>query len=160
MAPFLKCWGDAASAKGKPYSTVTYECGTQDYIYVRDGHWAAMVNYRHVVIRSHSLNPFQLYTLYSSQFAQEYHRTGQVPEQFTPYRCDASIVDAGGAPLKVALCLRGIAEFEGLYDFFLKTALLGQGDVGVESALSVTNVSFENAQRIAERYIGAVSWRQ
>lgn len=159
MAPFLKCWGDADSDKTALHSQVSYECGTEDYVFVQEGHWAGMVNYRHHLIQSDTLDPFRFYSLYTKHFASEYNRTYDDPTRFTSYQCDTSLVDGQGGPLKVAFCMRALSGFEGLYDVFLKVALLGRNDAGAESALSLSNVSFESAQRVAERFLGAISWK-
>lgn len=160
IAPFLKCWGDAEAEKKAPFSLVSYQCSAEDFVYVEDGHWGGMINYQHHLIESRALNPFRFHALYTHHFATPYNRTYDDIERFTDYECESSLVDASGGRMKVAFCLRALREFDGLYDFFLKIALLGRHDVGVESALSMSNVSFDNARRVTERFIEATSWKR
>ena len=63
-----------------------------------------------------------------------------------------------GAHLRVAFCLRGYKKLAGLYDVSLKVAVLGAHDRGAESAIAVSGIDFDNAERLVRRYLEAVSW--
>ena len=61
--------------------------------------------------------------------------------------------------MHTVLCLRRYRKYEGLYDAVFKVATLGEPDQGLASTLVLQGVSFENARRIAQRYLGAIRWK-
>jgi len=42
----------------------------------------------------------------------------------------------------------------------IKATALGAGDTGLVTALTLSGVSFENAQRLARRYLERIAWRR
>ena len=55
-------------------------------------------------------------------------------------------------------CARSYRELDGLYDVVFKAAALGEEKQGLETALVLSAVSWENAERIARRYLESIAW--
>jgi hypothetical protein len=58
----------------------------------------------------------------------------------------------------VTLCVRVYQKFAGLYDARLKVAVLGARDAGLITQLSVSGVSFQNAERLARQFVDRIRW--
>jgi len=57
-------------------------------------------------------------------------------------------------------CARGYKKFFGLYDVVLKAATVDQKKMGLQTALLLTGVSFQNAQQFAKKYLDSITWQQ
>jgi hypothetical protein len=69
-------------------------------------------------------------------------------------------VKRGSLKFRVIFCVRRYKKYDGLYDVIFKLAALGGGRSGLVSGLTMSGVSFENAQRIARDYLENVSWER
>jgi hypothetical protein len=56
--------------------------------------------------------------------------------------------------------VRGHRKLADLYDVVVKAVVLGDGRAGVETSLALSGVGFENARRLAARYLGAIAWAE
>jgi hypothetical protein len=61
--------------------------------------------------------------------------------------------------MRSVLCLRRYRKLGELYDAVLKVAVLGRGNVGLVSTLTMSGVTFDNVQRLSQRYLEHVTWR-
>jgi hypothetical protein len=82
-----------------------------------------------------------------------------VEEYLTNWKCVTRNVRNESLPMRAVLCLRRYRKLGELYDGFLKVAVLGRGDVGLVSTLNMTGVTFDNVQRVTERYLRLLAWR-
>lgn len=158
-APFFRCWADADRDHEGQYETVDHQCSTDDYIYLSGSQSSGIVSLAHKVLLSRGLNPLRFFNLYSSVFRQS--RTANdfaEATDVTEYRCKNGNIRRQGMVLKTRFCIRRYTSFEGLYDASLKVAVLGARDAGVVSELSLSGVSFENANRIARKYLDRIRW--
>jgi serine protease Do len=160
IAPFFNCWGDARRDEDKPFEFVNHECSTEDEVYVGPDQSSGVVRYQHQLLTSKELNRFQFYSLYSRYFTAHYGPFFGNEEEVTRFVCENDSVTNGRGVLRMAFCVRAYKKFPGLYDAVVKAAVLGSSDAGVVTSLAVAGVSFENAKRLASRYVEAIGWKE
>jgi hypothetical protein len=78
----------------------------------------------------------------------------------TKYNCESDIVRSGIIPFKTVFCARGYRKMEGLYDVVFKAAALGKTEVGLETTLELSGISFEKSVALARHYLEAISWSE
>jgi hypothetical protein len=123
----------------------------------------------HELITSDKLNALRFYALYSKQFSGSGFSMGGdfggptswgSKEEVTKYVCRTRNVRNASLTLRTAFCVRRYRKLAGLYDAVLKAAVVGanrrQG--GLVTTLTLSGVSFENAQRVAQRYLESIAW--
>ena len=120
----------------------------------------SIVRFRHRQLQSLELSPARFYELYTSFFEGNYSQLRGSEEDLTPFRCRTRFIENESLRFKATFCVRRYRGLEGLYDAVFKTAALGRDDSGLESALVMSSVSFENAERLARRYLEALAWSE
>lgn len=158
IAPFVKCWGDADRGKDQRYELVNQSCSTDDYLYLSGDQVSGIIEYQHRVLTSDELNPFQFFTLYGQYFASGSGYFFGSEDKITRFRCETRAVEHAGTTMKAVFCLRGYRTLPGVYDAVVKAAVLGPVGAGAETSLTLSGVSFENARRLAGRYLEAIAW--
>jgi serine protease Do len=157
-APFFRCWADATRRQELPYEKVRHHCSTDDYLFIAGDQSTGVVDLEHEMISTRKLNASQFFSLYTSVFANDNTPGGQ-EEHVTSWRCGTRNVRNASLPMRAVLCLRRYRKLGELYDGVLKVAVLGRGDSGVVSTLTMSGVTFENVDRLARRYLERISWR-
>lgn len=160
IAPFFNCWGDARREEDKPFEFVNHECSTEDEVYIGPDQSSGVARYRHQLLTSKELSRFQFFSLYSQYFTAHYGPFFGNEEEVTRFLCANDSVTSGRTVLRVAFCVRAYKKFSGLYDAVVKAAVLGAPDEGAVTSLAVSGVSFENAKRLARRYVEAIGWQE
>jgi hypothetical protein len=156
-APFFNCWADAMREKEEPYETVDHQCSTEDYLFISAEQYSGVVSMHHRVLSSDELNRFRFASLYEENFAGAGGESA-AEEDVTRYRCGTRNVRRDGATLRAAFCLRRYRKFAGLYDVMVRAAALGGGGRGVVTTLTLSGVSYENAERVTRRYLESITW--
>ena len=157
-ASFFNCWADASRLEDIPYEVVDHQCSTDDYVYISSNHFSGIVEFEHRLITSTELNRFRFFSLYSDQFR---NLGGEMPasdEDVTPYRCDARTLDQQGLTMKVLFCVRRYRKLGMLYDAVVRVAVLRERNAGLLTTLTLSGVSYENAERVSRRYLEAIAW--
>lgn len=159
-APFFRCWGDADRQSGALYERVVHRCSTDDYVYLTVGQSSGIATLEHELLTSRGLNPVRFYRLYQRRF-----QAGDEPDlqltgegEVTATRCRAGNVRQDRMVLRTLFCVRGYADFPALVDATLRAAVLGARDVGLVTTVSLSGVSFTNAERIAREYLRRIRW--
>ncbi len=158
-APFFRCWADADRDPDALFESVDHQCSTDDYIYLSGSQSSGIVSMSHRVLSSRGLSPLRFYALYSTNF-----RAGsaafdlEVGSDVTDYQCRDGNVRRGRMVIRTRFCLRRYTNYDGLYDADLKAAVLGARDAGVVTRLTLSGVSFENAERLARKYLEQIQW--
>lgn len=159
-APFFKCWADANRRAQQPYETVSHQCSTDDYVYLSEDQAAGTIELSHEVLSSTELGRFRFYALYASEFSG-----GDAPlwgdkENVTSYRCVTRNLERKAGTLRTAFCARRYRRMAGLYDVVVRAAALGRGTQGLVTTLTLAGVSFENAERVARRFLESITWTE
>ena len=158
-APFFRCWADADRDHDGQYETVDHQCSTDDYIYLSGSQSSGIVSLAHKVLLSRGLNPLRFYNLYSNEFRLDHTASeGAEGTDVTEYRCRNDNIRRQDMVIKARFCIRRYTNYDGLYDADLKAAVLGARDAGVVTELTLSGVSFENATRIARKYLDRIRW--
>ena len=157
-APFFRCWADATRRQELPYEKVRHHCSTDDYLFIAGDQSTGVVDLEHEMISTRKLNSSQFFSLYTSVFTND-NTPGGEEEHVTSWRCGTRNVRNASLPMRAVLCLRRYRKLGELYDGVLKVAVLGRGDSGLVSTLTMSGVTFENVDRLARRYLERISWR-
>ena len=158
-AEFFRCWADAERGTELPYELVDHQCSTDDFIYLSPSQSSGIVSLSHRVLVSRGLNPLRFYSLYTEQFRQvpEGGRWSD-PADMTKFECTDGNVRQAGILIRTRFCLRRYTRYQGLYDAVLDAAVLGSRDAGVVTRLSLSGVSYQNAERLSRQYLSRIRW--
>ncbi len=159
-APFFNCWGDTLHEEEDLYEARVHECSSDDMIYLSKRQQASTLELRHRALHSDSLSATRFYVLYSELFEGNYSELWGSHEDFTPFRCRTRFVETATGVFKTAFCARRYLAYPDLFDVVFKAALLGEPQSGLETALALSAVSFENAERLAQRHLEAIAWNE
>jgi len=159
-AAFFSCWGDTLHDADDLYEARVHECASDDVIYLSKRQSASMLQLRHRELRSEALSPNRFYSLYSETFEGNHSQLWGSAEDFSPFRCETRFVETPTGVFKTAFCARRYLLYEGIFDVIFKAALLGQAQSGLETALVLSGVGFENARRLARRHLEAITWNE
>ncbi len=159
-APYFDCWGDATREDDGRYESLLHECDTDDWVFISEEHALSPVWFRHRQLSSDRLSVPAFFELYGQFFEQSMSELAGEERMFTPFRCRTRFVDNGGLVFKTAFCARAYRDLQGLYDVVFKAAALGHRGRGLETALVLSAVSFENAERMARGYLEQISWSE
>src|SRR5262245_14674015 len=157
-APYFSCWGDSLHDEDDRYEAFAHTCTTEDGVFVSRERTLSIVNLRHQYVRSSELTPPQFYALLGQFFEKNYSSLWGEENDLTEFRCRTRFVRKGDLTLKTAFCARRYLVLQGLYDVVFKAAALGRKDTGFDTALVLSGVSLENAERLARRHLEALAW--
>ncbi|MHA7631263.1 S1 family peptidase [Corallococcus sp. M7] len=157
-SPFLKCWGDTPHDPETPYTVTSYQCSSEEDIFLSSSHRTGVVAYLHQHVESQKLGAMRFSALYSTLFSQDPDAVAATREDVTNFRCKSEFVDVNGLTVRAAICLRAYRRFPGLYDLVLRAATLNASTHGVDTSLTLGGFSAENARKLARRYLEGLSW--
>jgi hypothetical protein len=153
-ASFFKCWADAYRQDAeRPYEVISHQCSTDDYVYLSADQSTGILEMTHRRYSSTELNAFRFFSLLQQRFAAGAESMDGSEEDVTRFRCETRNVSHDATTMRAVLCIRRYRKFTGLYDAVLKVATLGGRTEGLITTLTLSGVSYENAERIAERYL-------
>jgi S1-C subfamily serine protease len=158
--PFLKCWGDTPHDTESPYTLTSYQCSSEEDIYLSSVQRTGLVSFVHQYATTSKLGALRFSALYSALFNEDPRTVEATRDDVTNYRCKTRFVDVKGLTVRAALCLRAYKRFPGLYDLVLRAATLDASNRGVETSLTLAGFSSENAHALARRYLEGLSWTE
>ena len=158
-AAFFDCGGNT-NRETERYLWRYHWCNTNDAVFIRSGHSFELMRLRHRQIESDVLGSSPFQSLYSSFFEQTFSSIPGEDEDFTEFRCETGFVEGANLTFKTVFCARRYQKIDGLYDVVFKAAALGRGRTGLETALRLSAVSFENAVLLAQRHLETLSWTE
>lgn len=154
------CGAEPYESEDGRYRQVTYRCTTFDRIAWPDGAVTAFISMEHIYLESNALNRFQFSRLYSDVFALA--TTWELPEndETGDWKCRRGNVSASSATMvRASFCARAHHKMSGLYDAFIRTALLGgEGGVGVVGTFRVNGATFDHAVQLFRRVMEGYAW--
>jgi len=156
--PFLKCWGDTPHDPEAQYTVTSYQCSSEDDLYLSSDHRTGAVAYNHQYLSSTKLGTLRFSALFSAYFSSDPSVVEATREDVTNFRCRSEFVNTGGLTLRAALCLRAYKKFPGLYDLVLRAATLPSNNQGVDTSFTLAGFSPENARKLARHYLEGLSW--
>lgn len=156
--PFLKCWGDTPHVPENPYTITSYQCSSEEDIFLSGAHRTGVLAYDHAYVSSEQLGALRFSALHGATFGNDPGGVDATKEDVTNFRCHVEFVKVGGIPTRTALCLRAYKKFPGLYDLALRAATLDASTSGVQTSLTLAGFSADNARALARRYLEALAW--
>lgn len=159
IAPFMHCWGDSDKDKKEMYEVVSRVCSSKQDVYIDEDYSTGLVFYRHKYLTSAELNALRFSSLYENMFSDYLPADGN-EKYHTNFHCNNDFVDNGSVKMKVSLCMRGHKKVAGLLDMALVAASLQKSHSGMQTSLLLTGVSYDNAQKFAEKYLKAITWNK
>ena len=156
--PFLKCWGDTPHDPEAQYTVTSYQCSSEDDLYLSSIHRTGAVSYNHQYLSSTKLGALRFSALFSAYFSSDPAVVEATREDVTNFRCRSEFVSTGGLTVRAALCLRAYKKFPGLYDLVLRAATLPSNNQGVDTSFTLAGFSQENARKLARHYLEGLSW--
>ncbi len=162
-ATVFRCWGGADKSDDRAdeepmYEELWHQCATDDDVFIAGDQSSGVVRVSHVALSSTRLNGSRFAALYANRFANDNTPSGD-EKHVTVWKCVTRNVAAKNLPVRSVLCLRGLKKLDGLYDAVLKVAVLGKGDQGLISTLTLSGASFENIQRLTSGFLERIAWR-
>ncbi len=156
--PFLKCWGDTPHDADNPYTVTSYQCSSEEDIFLSGEQRTGVVAYDHAFVSSDTLGALRFSALYSATFASDAGGVDATQDDVTNFRCQTGFVKVNGLTVRTALCLRAYKRMPGLYDLSLRAATLNAQTAGVQTSLDLAGFSADNARALARRYLEALAW--
>jgi serine protease Do len=157
-APFFRCWANASRDQEQPYERTAHRCSTDNDIYVDEDQSSGEVMISHQLVSTRLLNPPRFFALLSTMYGSDDSPSGD-EAYVTSWKCESRNVRHDRTTMRASICMRRYRKLGELYDAFVKVAVLGRSNVGLLSTLSMTGVTFENADRVSRRYLGQIEWR-
>src|SRR5688572_11972583 len=157
-AHFFRCWADAMHDNEQAYERTEHRCSTDNDIYVDEDQSSGEVTMSHQLVRTRLLNPPRFFALLSTLYGSDDSPSGE-EAYVTSWKCESRNVRHDRTTMRASICMRRYRKLGELYDAFVKVAVLGKSNVGLLSTLSMTGVTFENADRVSRRYLGQIGWR-
>jgi serine protease Do len=155
---FMRCWGTSEVSRTGGLDFERSECQMDTRIFVGE-YTTGTISLRHESYDGAKLGPLRFTARYSQSFRNEsFVRLGG--QHQTKPRCNEDFVDRDGLPLRAVVCMRAYKKLPQLYDVAVLVATLDQNQSGVQGRFDAQGVSFANAQRLAQHYLGAYRWVQ
>ncbi len=158
LGPFMRCWGESAPDRTRPYEQAFKTCDAQGSIYIDGSFDTGGVRFRHELLKSKTLGWLRFSSLYERSFGRDAPEGDTTREDVTPFRCHERFVTHESGTMRVVFCARAYKRLKGLYDVRLKLATLDGTHEGLLSWLALDGVSLERGLAFAKRYLEAVRW--
>jgi hypothetical protein len=159
LADFINCWGDSRNSNA-PFRKSTDYCATKNDIYINSYLSTGTIRYNHIYFEDKDMGRFRFYKLIGSYFGNPSTSLASSKEDFTEYSCKTDYVTHKMITFKTAFCLRQYKKFEGLYDMVLTAATLNENDKSMVTTLVLAGISYENAAKFGEHYLGSFLWKR
>ncbi|MDR3426452.1 MULTISPECIES: S1C family serine protease [Silvimonas] len=156
---FFRCWGNEIRGDDKRYTAQTMRCGSQSSIFLTEEYETGTVYYSSSYVQSKGLNDQQFAHLYGGLFSVDPPLPDATREDVGNFSCKTAFVhQPDGLPLKNVFCLRAYRKLPGLYDAVMMSATLDQSQNGLINRLVVGGISYNNAVKLARKFLGATAW--
>ncbi len=158
LSSYITCWGDSTDDNDLPYQTSSRTCSTKNNIYISRGFETGEIKYTHYYIHSTEMNRYQFHALLQHYFSgPEYSFSGR-KDDMTEFRCQTNFIKSNSILFKTALCLRTYKKLAGLYDVVLHAMTLNSDDNALQTTLSLSGISYDNAISFTHSYLEAFKW--
>lgn len=149
---FMRCWGRSTSADVKGLQFERSDCVMDTQVFVSDALTTGTLGVRHEAYDGRSIGWLRFTQRHSASFANERFGRGN-RQEFTAPQCHERFVESAGLPLRAVLCLSAYKRLQGLYDLSVLVATVDEDRIGAQGRLDARGVSFDNAMKLAERYL-------
>ena len=150
---FMRCWGRSTPADSKGLEFERSDCEMDSQVFVSGSLITGSLGVRHEAYDGRKLGMLRFTERYGASFRNESFGRRDSKE-FTAPRCSERFISQEGLPLRAVLCLSAYKRLTGLYDLGVLVATLDQATSGAQGRLDARGVSFDNAMKLAEHYLG------
>jgi hypothetical protein len=158
VSSYITCWGDSTDHDDLPYQSSSRSCSTKNNIYISRGFETGEIQYTHHYIHSTKMNRYQFHALLQQFYSAPEHSFSGRKEDMTEFRCTTKFVKSNKILFKTALCLRTYKKLNGLYDVILHAISLNNDDSSLQTTLSMSGISYDNAIIFSHSYLEAFKW--
>lgn len=151
-----RCWGRARDADQKSYEMEDTNCQFDSQLFAGKL-TTGFIRMRHTAYDAPKLGAMRFATLYSKHFDGE-HFVSRANPQGTASDCTERYVDRGGMAMRAVMCVRAYRQLRGLYDMSVVVTSLNQPTQGVRGRIDAFGVDFDNALKLAARYVDGFQW--
>ncbi len=162
-ADFFNCWGDADRDEDRPWETVHHHCSTDDDVFLSASQSSGIIEFEHDLLTSDRLNRFRFHAVYADQFralADEWDLHGNGDDDVTRYECTVGNIRHGRLTAKAVWCARRYRRLGPLYDVVFRVAVIGRPTEGLLSTLTLSGVTWANAEAVVRRYLETIAWAE
>lgn len=159
LADYINCWGRTDREPRELYHSVSYHCSTDENLFLSDTLSSGSIRYSHVLYSTEDLSPLHFFHLMESMASVNTRSFGGTEEAMSNFRCTSDFVVHDDHTSKVMFCLRHYRQFDGLYDLYQQSLALRGDHELLESTLSLTGVSAENARAFARKFQESIAWK-
>lgn len=155
----LQCEAIPYDIEDDRYELTEYACAAEDGMLLGSGGSYDLVYVEHMWMAAGSLSTFAFHGLLTEWYGTVFGWEAPPNDDATEYGCRERNV-AGGleAELVATVCLRRLDTHTGLYDMFVRTALLDGDGEGVVSTLRAAPITFSHATRLTEEWLKGFGW--
>lgn len=156
----VDCSANPHSVEDDRYEVVEYRCSAEDQVLVGETGSDMLFGLEHLYLARGELSRLQFSSLVNQWYQDVYE--WEVPENddATELECRRNNVETpAGVELEIVLCAREHKHHSGLYDLFVRSAMLGSPQESVVSTLRASPISFENLESLTARWLRGFSWR-
>ena len=150
---FMRCWGRSTPSDTKGLEFERSDCVMDSNVFVSGSLTTGSLSVRHEAYDGKQLGALRFSQRYSASFRNESFGRSDSKE-FTAPRCTERFVEQGDLALRAVLCLTAYKRLAGLYDLGVLVATLDAPTLGAQGRLDAQGVSFDNAMKLAEHYLG------
>ncbi|HUO52993.1 MAG TPA: serine protease [Gemmatimonadaceae bacterium] len=161
-ASFFRCWGDITKAdETRHYDVVSHRCETEDEIFLSEDHSTGSVYLHYWYYSTTELGPSRFAALLQARYGTMSTELDAPETEAGNFHCVTRNVrrpagERAALTMRVATCLRRYKKLAGLYDVSTHVVVLGGGDHALIATLTVSGVSWENAEALTARFLGRI----
>lgn len=156
----LQCWGDVDADKKKFYETRSYFCMGQSALFVDGKTDIGDMNFISQIYSTDQMGPLRFSKMLGSKFqANNTKKSSDAKKTYTPYNCQANLVELKNMPAKVAICTRQFRQYPDLYEIQLKLVSIKESNRALTSQLQLSGVKLNAGMSFVKRYLKAIEWK-
>ncbi|HXY98583.1 MAG TPA: serine protease [Stellaceae bacterium] len=162
-APWFTCWAQTnAGQVPKPRASVdSTNCNSDTRLFIANDLNTGLIHLAHAYVRAVDLNQFQ-FAAFLSQQSQPSWIGGFSRKWLTQQRCHEDFVvvaPQGEHPaLRAVWCARAYRDFADLYDVSVTAITEDRGSEALVSRLGLQAVGYDDAVKLARRFLEEVQW--
>lgn len=150
---YMRCWGRSTPPDARGLQFERSDCSMDSRIFVGGNQLLGHLVVRHEAYDGRRIGTIRFIDRYSKSFRNE--PFGSATRMQSASHCvEDTVQGQQGLPLRAVMCLRAHKKLPGLYDLSLLVATLDGATQGVQGRFDAYGFSFENAQKLAEHYLG------
>lgn len=159
IADYVNCWSETDQEPRRLYHSVSYSCATDENIFLSEKLYSGAIHFTHQLWSTEELSSLHFYHLLRRFASVVFAPFGGTEETMSNFRCTSDFVEHAGLTSKTTYCLRRYRQFIGLFDLYEQNLTLREDRAVLQSTLTLTGVSGDNAAVFAQRFVENIAWQ-